>query len=241
MIIIVKGNLLLDNAETLVNTVNTVGVMGKGIALQFREAFPHNYNIYRKVCKEGKLHIGEVLVVEECRTDGNKLIINFPTKTTWRKPSEDVYVERGLIALRREIIIRKIHSIAIPPLGSHNGGLDWSRVKPMIFAALEDLDYDIHLYEPSVAIIEKMKKERIRLTPARAMLLDVMEDLTSFGEFDSVFAAEKIVYFLQRLGAADIFKVKFSRYYYGPYSGGVIAHVLYALNGSYIKGMTGCR
>ena len=66
-----------------------------------------------------------------------------------------MYVERGLIALRREIIIRKIHSIAIPPLGSHNGGLDWSRVKPMIFAALEDLDCDIHLYEPSVAIIEK--------------------------------------------------------------------------------------
>lgn len=95
MITIVKGNLLLDNAEALVNTVNTVGVMGKGIALQFREAFPHNYNIYRKVCKEGKLHIGDVLVVEECRTDGNKLIINFPTKTTWRKPSEYVYVERS--------------------------------------------------------------------------------------------------------------------------------------------------
>ena len=78
-------------------------------------------------------------------------------------------------------------------------------------------------------LLQSLKKERIRLTPARAMLLDVMEDLTSFGEFDSVFAAEKIVYFLQRLGAADIFKVKFSRYYYGPYSGGVIAYVLYAL------------
>lgn len=78
-------------------------------------------------------------------------------------------------------------------------------------------------------LLQSLKKERIRLTPARAMLLDVMEDLTSFGEFDSVFAAEKIVYFLQRLGAADIFKVKFSRYYYGPYSGGVIAHLLYAL------------
>lgn len=240
MIHYVKGNLLESNAEALVNTVNTVGVMGKGIALQFKEAFPDNYRVYKNACRNKEFHVGEILIVEDSNLEsGRKLIVNFPTKTHWKLPSEYSYIEQGLTALRREIVNRKIRSIAIPPLGSHNGGLDWLRVKHMIEMALADLECDIMLYEPSEVIIEKMKSERVKLTPARAMLLLMFYDMNINGEFASVFAAEKLIYFMQRLGAKDYFKIDFKPYYYGPYSGGKVAHVLYHMNGSYIKGMGG--
>lgn len=240
MIQYVKGNLLESNAEALVNTVNTVGVMGKGIALQFRESFPENYRIYRNACRNKEFHVGEILIVEDSNlASGRKLIVNFPTKTHWKLPSEYSYIEQGLIALRREIINRKIRSIAIPPLGSHNGGLDWLRVKHMIETALADLECDIMLYEPSEVIIERMKSERVKLTPARAMLLLMFNDMNISGEFASVFAAEKLIYFMQRFGAKKYYKIDFKPYYYGPYSDGKVAHVLYHMNGSYIKGMGG--
>lgn len=240
MIRYVKGNLFDSEAEALVNTVNTVGVMGKGIALQFREAFQENYHVYRNACRNKQLHIGELLIVEDSNLMlGRKLIVNFPTKTHWKLPSEYSYIEQGLAALRKEIVNRKIHSIAIPPLGSHNGGLDWFRVKYMIEAALADLDCDIMLYEPSDIIIEKMKSERVKMTPARAMLLQMFVDLNINGEFASVFAAEKLIYFMQRFGAKSYFRIDFKPYFYGPYSGGKVAHVLYHMNGSYIKGMGG--
>lgn len=141
MIQYVKGNIFESNAEALVNTVNTVGVMGKGIALQFREAFPENYRVYKRACQNKKMHIGEMLIVEDTNLMyGRKLIVNFPTKTHWRLPSEYTYIEDGLVALRKEIVNRKIHSIAIPPLGSHNGGLDWLRVKHMIETILEGVE-----------------------------------------------------------------------------------------------------
>ncbi len=238
MISYVTGDLLQDDAQALVNTVNTVGVMGKGIALQFKEAFPENYNIYRRACKNDEFHVGEMLITEAQRLSGNKLIVNFPTKKDWRKPSDYSYISDGLKTLRREIVNRNISSIAIPPLGSSNGGLDWNVVKKMIIDELSDLENcDVRIYEPSQQIIERMKSERVKLTPARAMLLDVMHDMTRYGEIGSVFAAEKIVYFLQRFGAEKIFNIKFQKYHYGPYSGGKIEHVLYYLNGSYVMGM----
>ena len=240
MIHYVKGNLLESDAEALVNTVNTVGVMGKGIALQFREAFPENYRIYRDACRHGELQVGKVLITEDSNlVYGHKKIVNFPTKTHWKMPSEYSYIEQGLVSLREEIVRRVIRSIAIPPLGSHNGGLDWFRVRKMIEAAMEGLDCDVYLYEPSEVIVERMKSERVRLTPARAMLLMMFGDMNSQGEFASVFAAEKLIYFMQRFGAKRYFKIDFQPYYYGPYSGGKVAHVLYHMNGSYIKGMGG--
>jgi O-acetyl-ADP-ribose deacetylase (regulator of RNase III) len=232
--------LLESHAEALVNTVNTVGVMGKGIALQFREAYPENYRVYRDACRNHQLHVGEMLVTEDSNLmSGRKLIVNFPTKTHWKLPSEYAYIEQGLSALRREILRLHIRSIAIPPLGSHNGGLDWQRVKPMIETALAGLDCDILIYEPSDVIVERMKMERVKLTPARAMLLEMFADVTANGEFASLFAAEKLVYFMQRFGAEEHFRIDFQPYYYGPYSGGKVAHVLYCMNGSYIKGMAG--
>lgn len=242
MIHFVKGNLFESDAQALVNTVNTVGVMGKGIALQFREAFPDNYRIYRKACINKTLHIGKMLVVEESTLmNGHKIVINFPTKTHWRLPSEYSYIEQGLQALRNEIEHRNIKSIAIPPLGSHNGGLDWFRVKQMLINSLADLNCEIYLYEPSDAIVAKLKSERVKLTSARALLLAICADMNKNGEFLSVFAAEKLIYFMQQFGAKDIFKIEYMPYYYGPYSGGKVSQMLYALNGSYIKGMGGIK
>ena len=113
MIEYVKGNLLLADAQALVNTVNTVGVMGKGIALQFKERFKHNFKVYSDACKNGKIAIGKLLVVKENVFDGEKLIINFPTKTEWFKKSQYTYIEEGLKDLVRVIEEHKITSIAI--------------------------------------------------------------------------------------------------------------------------------
>ena len=241
MIQLIKGNLFDSDAQALVNTVNTEGVMGKGIALQFKERFPDNYKLYRDACKKNLVKVGQMFVTCEASLDGEKIIVNFPTKTTWRKPSEYQYIEDGLKSLRNTIISMNIRSIAIPPLGSHNGGLDWHTVKKMIIEHLQDLDCLIYLYEPSDEIIETLKSERVKLTPARAMMLDMLCDMVAYGEFASVFAAEKVVYFLQRNGAREIFNINFEKYYYGPYSKGKIAHVLYYLNGSYIRGMSGMQ
>ncbi len=230
------GDLLTSNAEALVNTVNTVGVMGKGIALQFKNMFPHNFKLYANACKLHEVKVGKLLITEEeSLLAGRKIIINFPTKTSWRLPSEYQYIEAGLKELVKVIKEKKIKSIAIPPLGSGNGGLDWNRVKLLIEQELSELDCDIQVYEPNLAVQEVLKKERVKLTPARAMLLSVLYEQVRNGEFVSEFSAEKIAYFLQRFGAKETFKLDFQPNFYGPYSGKV-KHVLYYLNGSYIMG-----
>lgn len=230
------GNLLDSNADALVNTVNTVGVMGKGIALQFKNVFPNNFKLYAQACKNKELKVGHLLVTEEeTLLSGKKIIINFPTKTNWRLPSEYQYIEAGLTELVKVIREKNIKSIAIPPLGSGNGGLNWNEVKQILEKHLADVDCDIHIYEPSVAIQETLKKERVKLTPARAMLLSILYELVRHGEFVSEFSSEKIAYFLQRFGAKEIFKLEFQPNFYGPYSGKV-RHLLYYLNGSYIMG-----
>lgn len=120
-------------------------------------------------------------------------------------------------------------------MGSGNGGLNWSKVKPILEKYLVDVDCDIYIYEPSAAIQEVLKKERVKLTPARAMLLSVLYEMVRNGELVSEFSSEKIAYFLQRFGAKETFKLEFQPNFYGPYSGKV-KHVLYYLNGSYIMG-----
>jgi len=230
------GNLLESDAEALVNTVNTVGVMGKGIALQFKNMFPNNFKLYAKACENKEVIIGKLFVTEEeSLLGGKKIIINFPTKTSWRKPSEYNYIKAGLPELVRIIKEKGIKSIAIPPLGSGNGGLDWNKVKVILEKHLENVNCDINIYQPSTAIQEVLKKERVKLTPARAMLLSVLYDMVKSGEFVSEFSAEKIAYFLQRFGAKEAFNLEFKPNFYGPYSGKV-KHVLYYLNGSYIMG-----
>lgn len=158
-----KGDLLESNAQALVNTVNLDGVMGKGIALQFKNRFPENFKKYKKACEDGTIGIGRILVTEETTSDGGKkLIINFPTKTTWRKPSEYTYIEQGLNDLVKIIEKYDIKSIAVPALGCNNGKLDWAKVKPMIEEKLQPLDIKTDIYEPhdgiSIKISEKNKK-----------------------------------------------------------------------------------
>ncbi len=239
MIRFITGNIFESKADALVNTVNTEGVMGKGIALQFKKQFPLNYKEYRRVCKEGGLKIGQLLTVKDSALllKGDVWIINFPTKTTWRKPSEYSYIEQGLKELLKVIDEKNIQSIAIPPLGAGNGGLEWFKVKELILESLGELPIEICVFEPSAHIKEVLEKERAKLTPARAMLLAVLYDLVRNGEFVSEFASEKIAYFLQKFGAKESFRLEFQPNFYGPYSGKV-KRVLYHLNGSYLTGFS---
>ena len=218
------------------NTVNTQGVMGKGIALQFKKSFPHNFQVYAKACKSDEIDIGKLLFVkDESLLGGTKWIINFPTKTSWRKPSEYSFIEKGLDDLVNRLADYPIESIAIPPLGSGNGGLNWQRVRAMIQEKMSNLDIEVVVYEPNANVKEVMRKERVKLTEARALLLYLMYDLVNNGEFVSEFSCEKVSYFLQRFGAQKYFKLKFEQHFYGPYSGKV-RYVINHLNGSYIMG-----
>jgi O-acetyl-ADP-ribose deacetylase (regulator of RNase III) len=232
------GNLLDAPVEALVNTVNTVGVMGKGIALQFKNTFPENFRVYSDAVKSGSLRLGKVLIVPVSTVGEVKYIINFPTKGHWRYPSRLEWVESGLKDLRTEIQKNEIKSIALPPLGCGNGGLDWGIVRPMIEKELSSLDIEVLIYEPSLEVEELLKKatkpSAARLTPARAMLLQLLYNYRALGEFISEFAAEKLSYFLQRFGEKQL-KLDFQKGFYGPYSGKV-RHVLYSVNGYYLKG-----
>jgi O-acetyl-ADP-ribose deacetylase (regulator of RNase III) len=234
-----KGNLLEADTQALVNTVNTVGVMGKGIALQFKERFRMNFKIYADACKKGEVKIGKMLVVKEHSLHGEIFIINFPTKTEWFKKSQYSYIEEGLKDLARVIDEYKIESIAIPPLGCGNGGLSWSKVKLLMDKYLGQLNnVAIQIYEPNEAVKEILQKEQqkkdVGLTAARAMLLDALYTYVLRGEDASVFAANKLAYFLQRSG--EKLKLQFVGHSYGPYAQAV-EKVLYALNGKYLKGL----
>lgn len=236
MIKYIEGDIFASDAHALVNTVNTVGVMGKGIALQFKKAFPNNFKAYSDACKSGNIGIGKLFITRDNNLNtGDKIIVNFPTKKDWRKPSEYSFIEKGLDDLIQAIKTYQIKSIAIPPLGAGNGGLEWERVKKIIEQKLESLDIDIFVYEPTTHIKEYLKSERVKLTDARALLLFILYDLVRNGEYVSEFSSEKVCYFMQRFGAHKYFNLKYEPYFYGPYSGKV-RYLLNALNGSYIMG-----
>lgn len=144
-----NGNLLADEASALVNTVNMTGVMGKGIAVQFKKEFPWNYRVYVDACQGGLVGIGKLLLMDDTSEKyGDKLIINFATKIHWANPSEYHFIELGLQALVKCIQDYKIKSIAIPALGCSNGGLDWNIVKSMLEKYLSGLDITMNIYEP---------------------------------------------------------------------------------------------
>ncbi|SDM10995.1 O-acetyl-ADP-ribose deacetylase (regulator of RNase III), contains Macro domain [Catalinimonas alkaloidigena] len=238
MIHYTKGNLLESKAEALVNTVNTVGVMGKGIALQFKEQYPHNFKVYKRACEQKELTVGQLLIVEEETLNGRRSIINFPTKAHWKGKSKYEYIESGLQALTAEIKARGFQSVALPPLGCGNGGLEWPRVKALIEQYLHDSPADIWVYEPNEAIKAHLQREERpkeeKLTPARAMLLYLLFQYEAGGEPVSLFAANKLAYFLQRSG--EPMRLKFEKSHYGPYTV-QLNHVLYRLNGTYLHGL----
>ncbi len=238
MITYTTGDILDSDAEALVNTVNTVGVMGKGIALQFKRRYPSNYSVYRRAVEAGEVRTGALLVVEDVDQRGARTIINFPTKQHWRQPSKYDYVQHGLVALRATILERGINSVAIPPLGCGHGGLDWTKVRDMIARALEGVPAHIIVFEPTDHIIAKLRNEARpqegQLTPARAMLLEAQYAYEREGDQTSLFVATKLAYFLQRLG--EPLGLDFKPHFYGPYDHRV-AHVMQHLNGSYLTGM----
>jgi O-acetyl-ADP-ribose deacetylase (regulator of RNase III) len=141
MIELKTGNLLSENAEALVNTVNCVGIMGKGIALQFKRAYPENFRQYEKACKAGVVQPGHMFIFPTSNLSNPKYIINFPTKRHWRNKSKIEDIQSGLITLVEQVKLLGITSIAIPPLGCGNGGLNWADVKPLIESAFSQLDY----------------------------------------------------------------------------------------------------
>ena len=236
MIKYITGNILDSEAEALINTVNTDGIMGKGIALQFKKAYPSNFKLYQQACKDKTIDIGKLFITKDSNiTSGTKYIVNFPTKQSWRKPSEYSFIEDGLDNLIDVLLVNHIKSVAIPPLGAGNGGLEWEVVKKIIESKLSNLNVNIFVYEPNTDIIEHLKTERIKLTDARALLLFVLYDLVRNGEYVSEFSSEKICYFLQRFGAGKYFKLNFTPNFYGPYSGKV-KYILNILNGSYLMG-----
>ncbi len=144
-----RGNLLEEEAEALVNAVNCVGIMGKGIALQFKQAFPENFKYYQKACKNSQVQPGHMFTVATETLFNPRYIINFPTKRHWRQKSKIEDIQSGLTALINEVQDLGIQSIAIPPLGCGNGGLTWSDVKPLILEAFESLpSVDVILFEP---------------------------------------------------------------------------------------------
>jgi O-acetyl-ADP-ribose deacetylase (regulator of RNase III) len=235
----VKGNILDSDAQALVNTVNTVGVMGKGIALQFKERFPDNFKLYRKACNEGVVQVGKMFVTRDRDLNGEKIIINFPTKKEWYKKSQYTYIDEGLKDLANVIQNMKIRSVAIPPLGCGNGGLNWEKIKELIEKHLGNLvGVELFVFVPNPGVKKILQSQGVKrepkLTPARAMLLFSLFRYEKFGEYASLFVANKLAYFLQLTG--EPLRLKFKSHFFGPYSNEV-GKVLYTLNGKYLTGM----
>ncbi len=237
MIEYVAGNLLEANVEALVNTVNTVGVMGKGVALQFRQAYPHNYEVYRKACKNQEVQPGRMLVVPAGQLINPHYIINFPTKRHWRGKSRLEDIKSGLHALVEVVKEKAIRSLALPPLGCGNGGLKWDEVRPLIEDAFSDLsDVRVLVFEPKGApSAEKMRvaTKRPKMTPGRAALIGLLENYAIPGYRLSLLEVQKLAYFLQVAG--EPLKLEFEKGNYGPYSE-TLQHVLQRIEGHFISG-----
>ena len=233
MIKYTKGNIIHANTEAIVNTVNTVGVMGKGIALAFKKAFPQNYKIYRKACENKEFGIGNILVTETGRLSP-KLIINFPTKKHWRNKSSIEFVEKGMKELIKTINTQKIKSIAIPPLGCGNGGLQWNVVKSIILEELKAIEgnVEVTIFEPGFNNQVTPSKKNISLTPARAMLIYALKNYQVLGYSINLLVAQKVAYFLQRFG--EPLNLQYEKGHFGPYSHR-LQHLLKYLNGYYLN------
>lgn len=239
MITFTQGNLLEARVEALVNTVNTVGVMGKGIALMFKERFADNFQRYAAACKAKQVHTGKMFVTEVHELDGPRWIVNFPTKQHWRAPSQMAWVVEGLQDLRRFLIENKVKSIAIPPLGAGNGGLDWAAVRKQIELALSDLaDVDIIVFEPTQQYQNVAKRAGVeKLTPARALIAELVRRYWVLGMECSLLEIQKLAWFLERaierLAPDNPLNLQFVAHKYGPYANR-LEHLLNNLDGSYL-------
>ncbi len=223
MIKFTQGNLLEAQAEALVNTVNTVGIMGRGIALQFKQAYPSMFREYERACKAGEVKLGKIQVFDlGGLAGGPRWLINFPTKGHWRAGSRMEDIEGGLRDLVATIRKLRIRSIAIPPLGCGNGGLDWKQVRPKIEAAMAALpEVDVLLFAPGEtpkAADMPVRTERPKMTMGQAAMISLMDRYLK-GLLDpciSLLEVHKLMYFLQAAGQP--LRLKFEPKGFGPYA-----------------------
>lgn len=239
MIRYTQGNLLEAPVEALVNTVNEMGVMGKGIALMFRETFPDNARAYEDACKAGEVRVGHVLATRNPALLGPRWIIHFPTKKHWRNPSRMEWIRSGLKDLVRVVRELGIRSIALPPLGCGNGGLEWSQVRAEIEAAAAELpDVEVMVFEPIEAYQNAPKRSGVEeLTPARALIAELVRRYAVLGLECANLEVQKLAWFLHRMIGAlqlpDPLDLRFAADKYGPYADR-LRHLLNGLDGSYL-------
>jgi len=239
MISIAEGDILKTDAEALVNTVNCVGYMGRGIALQFKRAFPDNFKAYESACRRQEVRPGSMFVFSTGQLTNPRYVINFPTKRHWRGASRLADIDAGLVALAKEVERLRIKTIAIPPLGCGLGGLRWEDVRPLIertFGASPNVK--VLLFEPSgrpdpTAMAKG--KEVPNLTPGRAVLIGLIERYLA-GLMDpsvSLLEVHKLMYFAQEAG--EKLRLRFVKALYGPYADN-LRHVLSSIEGYFISG-----
>jgi O-acetyl-ADP-ribose deacetylase (regulator of RNase III) len=233
------GDILVEDAEAIVNTVNCVGVMGRGIALQFKKAFPENYKAYAAACKRKEVQPGRMFVFETGQLTNPRYIINFPTKRHWRGKSRIEDIDLGLVALVEEIRSRHITSIAVPPLGSGLGGLDWPEVRSRIETVLAGTsDLKVVVFEPGGASSETRANSSStvpKMTPGRAALVVLIDRYLRglLDPFVTLLEVHKLVYFLQ--AADEPLKLQFAKGPFGPYAEN-LRHVLNAIEGHLVSG-----
>ncbi|MDE2180243.1 MAG: macro domain-containing protein [candidate division NC10 bacterium] len=234
------GDILTEDAEALVNTVNCVGVMGRGIARQFKNVYPENFKAYAAACKRGEVQPGRMFVFETGQLTPPRYIVNFPTKRHWRGKSRIEDIEAGLTALTEVIRAKGIHSIALPPLGSGLGGLDWAtEVRPLIEAALSPLaDVHVSVYEPHGAPVSdsmQHRREVPKMTAGRAALVELVHRYLGglLDPFVTLLEVHKLMYFMQEAG--EPLRLKYKQALYGPYAEN-LRHVLHAIEGHLIAG-----
>jgi O-acetyl-ADP-ribose deacetylase (regulator of RNase III) len=239
MIEFTSGDILKDESEAIVNTVNCVGVMGRGIALQFKNTWPENFKAYEAACKRQEVQPGRMFIFDTERLTFPRYIINFPTKRHWKGKSRMEDIESGLVALSSELRGRGIRSVAIPPLGSGLGGLDWNYVRPRIEAALKDLaDVRVRIYEPKGAPqTDQMHHSRDVpvMTAGRAALVELMNRYVR-GLLDpsiTLLEVHKLMYFMQEAG--EPLRLKYAKAPYGPYAEN-LRHVLHRIEGHLVAG-----
>ncbi len=234
-----RGNLLEEKTQALVNTVNCVGVMGKGVALQFKQAFPENFKQYQKACKNNQVQPGRMFTVATESLLNPQYIINFPTKRHWRQKSHLEDIQAGLLALTQEVQTLGIRSIAMPPLGCGNGGLAWAEVEPLIVKAFESLpEVEVILFEPAgapAASAIKTGTSKPKMTAARASLIRVLELYGLSGYRTSRIEIQKLAYFLKVAGEPALQKLHYQKFHYGPYAHD-LDHSLQRIEGHYIQG-----
>lgn len=239
MIRYTHGNLLDAETDALVNTVNEIGVMGKGIALMFREAFPENTRQYMAACKANRVNVGKMFVVREQQITGSRWIINFPTKKHWRHPSKMVWISEGLKDLARVIEEKKIRSVAVPPLGCGAGGLEWSQVRQEIELMLGNLeDVEVIVFAPTSEYQAGPKRSGVEdLTPARALIAELVRRYAVLGLDCTNLEVQKLGWFMTRVirkhQIEDPLALRYVAHKFGPYAEN-LKHLLDRLDGSYL-------